>query len=115
MFTVVDANAASVGPVYLDFLSACDAQAVVKDSHIEVSMQYEPAIAFLKALRGYTWFVGVERFAPAIIEANKGFRLHGNVRTTRKEALRVLDSMYGSRLKAERLVRFNVYDATVFV
>jgi hypothetical protein len=105
-----------------DYLAAGEAAdatrnspAIGKRAHIDVTMDYNSAIAFLKTLRGYMWFVRVAAFAPTIANPERGFQLHGNVATTRKEALRVLDNMYGTRFKTECSVRFTIHDNSVFV
>ena len=104
-----------------DYLAAAEAMdatrnnPIGKRAHIDVSMHYNSAVAFMKALRGYSWFVRVETFAPTIREPSHGFKLHGNVPTTRKEALRMLDNMYGTRFKNECVVRFTMHEHSVFV
>jgi hypothetical protein len=103
-----------------DFLAAVEAMDATRDNkeigkraHIDVIMDYHSAIGFLKALRGYSWFVRTTTFAPTIADPERGFSLYGNVSTTRKEVLRVLDNMYGTRFKNECSVRFTIHGTTV--
>lgn len=105
-----------------DYLAAAETMDATRDNptigkraHIDVTMDYNNAIGFLKALRGYSWFVRVSTFAPTVANPERGFQLHGNVATTRKEALRVLDNQYGTRFKNECLVRFTMHDTSIFV
>lgn len=105
-----------------DFLAAVEAMDATRDNpvlskraHIDVAMDYNSAIGFLKALRGYSWFVRASTFAPTLTDPKRGFQLNSNIPTTRKGALRVLDDMYGTRFKNECSVRFTMHGESVFV
>ena len=105
-----------------DFLTAVEVMDATKDTkdvgkkaHIDATMDYHSALGFLKALRGYSWFVRVATFAPTVANPERGFSLTASVSTTRKEALRVLDNLYGTRFKDECSVRFTIMGTSVFV
>lgn len=85
------------------------------DTEEKVQVEFDKAVAILKASRNRTFFLRIQTYAPVKEDTSKVFNLTGHVKVNCAEAIRALDSMYGERFRKEAFVELSIYKSCIFV